>query len=214
MSDWIEWKGGECPVAPTTLVNIRLRADPECDDGPCPAGGLWWDHDGSNVDIIAYRLSTPASAAATGGGVADVQEKLAIMLWHRFAPEHHLEWEGETHKAEYRLVARDALPMLAAAPPPPAQAVPDGWRPKVRPIDWRDMTYKGVEEWIGHCALSQSFTIKDAGGSPEYRFVVRPFLSGATSFPSADAAKDAAQADYEARILSALVTPPAPEAGS
>lgn len=75
---------------------------------------------------------------------------------------------------------------------------------KVKPIDWRDMTYQGVEEWIGHCALSSSFTIKAEGSQPEYRFVVRPFLSGETSFPTVDKAKAAAQADYERRILSAL----------
>lgn len=75
---------------------------------------------------------------------------------------------------------------------------------RVKFINWRDMTYNGVEEWVGHCALSQSFSIKDEGSQPEYRFVVRPFLSDRTSFPTAEEAKAAAQADYVRRILSAL----------
>lgn len=29
-------------------------------------------------------------------------EKGAIVLWHRFAPDSTIEWEWETHKAEYR----------------------------------------------------------------------------------------------------------------
>ena len=36
------------------------------------------------------------------------KEKAAIALWHRFAPGSQLEWEDETHKAEYR-AAVDAV---------------------------------------------------------------------------------------------------------
>jgi hypothetical protein len=82
----------------------------------------------------------------------------------------------------------------------------------VKLIVWRDMTCNGVEEWVGHCALSQSFTIRDESElseQPEYRFVVRPFLSPRTSFPTAAEAKAAAQADYERRILSAIEPAPA-----
>ena len=85
--------------------------------------------------------------------------------------------------------------------------VTSGAEVAVKQIDWRDMTYKGVEEWVGHCALSQSFTIKDEGEDRlPYRFTVRPFLSGVTSFPTADEAKAAAQSDFETRIRSALVS--------
>jgi len=77
---------------------------------------------------------------------------------------------------------------------------------RVKAIDWRDMTYNGVEEWLGHCALSQSFIVKDegTGEGDEFRFVVRPFLADRTSFPTVEAAKAAAQADYNARIRSAI----------
>lgn len=37
-----------------------------------------------------------------------MRETVAILLWHRFAPNHHMEWEEETHKAEY-LDAADAV---------------------------------------------------------------------------------------------------------
>ena len=37
-----------------------------------------------------------------------MRETIAILLWHRFAPESHMEWEGETYKAEY-LDAADAV---------------------------------------------------------------------------------------------------------
>lgn len=37
------------------------------------------------------------------------REKAAIILWHRFAPGHHAEWESEPHKAEYREAAAAVL---------------------------------------------------------------------------------------------------------
>lgn len=61
MTDWIEWKGGECPVAPYAEVCIRMRDGEEstCSDY---ASSLRWDHTGSVGDIIAYRLHNPAAA--------------------------------------------------------------------------------------------------------------------------------------------------------
>lgn len=64
-SEWIEWAGGECPVAGDTLVNIRLRCGDE--NGAMradfwSAGATdWWRHDpspvsGNRYDIIAYRV--------------------------------------------------------------------------------------------------------------------------------------------------------------
>lgn len=41
-----------------------------------------------------------------------VLEQLAILLWHRFAPDDHIEWEDETHKAEYRDVAEAAIALM------------------------------------------------------------------------------------------------------
>jgi hypothetical protein len=33
------------------------------------------------------------------------KERVAQMLWHRFAHDHRMEWEDETHKADYRSAA-------------------------------------------------------------------------------------------------------------
>jgi len=64
--DWIEWKGGECPVPPETLVAIILRSGTVCGD-KFPLTALHWDdcdsdepsnwlHTGAADDIIAYRI--------------------------------------------------------------------------------------------------------------------------------------------------------------
>ncbi len=65
MSDWIEWKGGECPVVGTTDVHVRMRSDGEIPTGAsavsCPACILDW-HRGPtprDSDIIAYRVVSP-----------------------------------------------------------------------------------------------------------------------------------------------------------
>ena len=58
MGDWIEWKGGECPVPPDTRVEVRFRSgasDPHCN------AGLWdWKWMGRDLedtyDIVAYRV--------------------------------------------------------------------------------------------------------------------------------------------------------------
>ena len=62
MADWIEWKGGECPVPPGTIVQIqyadetrerasktsRVRADRFLDS---------WRHEHPHsLNIIAYRV--------------------------------------------------------------------------------------------------------------------------------------------------------------
>jgi hypothetical protein len=55
---WIAWNGGACPVAPTTLVEIRLRDGTV--SGPIRAGVPTWRHApyaGAQFDIIAYRLA-------------------------------------------------------------------------------------------------------------------------------------------------------------
>ena len=69
MSDWIEWKGGECPVPPDTIVKIRTRRGTFAN---MTAGYLEWRHradiphismawSGSEQsDIVAYRVLSEA----------------------------------------------------------------------------------------------------------------------------------------------------------
>jgi len=52
--DWIEWKGGNCPVPLKTLVDVRRASGSE---GRYEAS-VWdgWTKTGHSSDIIAYRL--------------------------------------------------------------------------------------------------------------------------------------------------------------
>ncbi len=52
---WIEWHGGERPVAIESMVDVKLRRGTHSFSGPARA--LYWDHTGSSGDIIAYRLA-------------------------------------------------------------------------------------------------------------------------------------------------------------
>lgn len=52
-SDWIEWKGGDCPVDLNAEVATKLR------DGEwfvTRAGRMDWRHLNDDSDIIAYRI--------------------------------------------------------------------------------------------------------------------------------------------------------------
>ena len=53
---WIKWDGGECPVPPKTLVEVKLRSGTVM--GPGRAFGYRWNHLGNRTDIIAYRTVT------------------------------------------------------------------------------------------------------------------------------------------------------------
>lgn len=54
MAEWIEWGGGECPVADGTVVGIEFRngvrsyAD--------KASDYYWEDDGDGFSIIRYRV--------------------------------------------------------------------------------------------------------------------------------------------------------------
>lgn len=51
---WIEWRGGECPIAhPRQEVEYLTRLGNE---HITPAGDLRWYHEGKGGDIIAYRV--------------------------------------------------------------------------------------------------------------------------------------------------------------
>lgn len=55
-NDWIDWHGGEQPVADLTRVNAWFRND----GWPCAdrvlAKDYYWKHDGDVFDIIKYRI--------------------------------------------------------------------------------------------------------------------------------------------------------------
>lgn len=66
--DWIEWKGGECPVDGDAKVDIRMRFNLELPR--THARFLNWEHGsamgGTAGDIIAYRLSSPSAEVRPG----------------------------------------------------------------------------------------------------------------------------------------------------
>ena len=47
------------------------------------------------------QVTERAIAEVARRRAADPRLYMAIRLWHRFAPEHHMDWEEESHKAEY-----------------------------------------------------------------------------------------------------------------
>ena len=56
---WIKWHGGECPVPPDTMVEMKFRRGaPEREER---AGRYFWNHEGEDDeddDIVEYRTVT------------------------------------------------------------------------------------------------------------------------------------------------------------
>lgn len=85
---WIEWGGGACPVEEGTLVDVKYR---DGDDFPdalgVPAlsgygtGSAFWELDGYNNDIIAYRLHKPQEAEQAKSELNDCIEQDAATEW-------------------------------------------------------------------------------------------------------------------------------------
>ena len=55
---WIEWKGGECPVEPSTKISVRYRNGGEFHRN-ITASSQRWSNNGWTADIIAYRPHKP-----------------------------------------------------------------------------------------------------------------------------------------------------------
>ena len=68
MSDWIEWKGGECPVPPGTKVDVKFRSGNVYDGEN--AASYSWRHCGVRSDIVAYRVVGEQPAPKNDGGPA------------------------------------------------------------------------------------------------------------------------------------------------
>lgn len=54
-NEFIDWHGGECPVATDMLVQVLLQGRPEA-TAPKKAGSFNWQRVNYNGDIIAYRV--------------------------------------------------------------------------------------------------------------------------------------------------------------
>lgn len=76
MSDWIEWKGGACPVDGDTKVWLKFHGGGVDCTGPL-ARLFDWCHDGGPSDIIAYRLAEPEKAKPTGHPYAELMAQYA-----------------------------------------------------------------------------------------------------------------------------------------
>ena len=57
---WIKWHGGECPVPPDTLVEVKLRCGHIC-YGPRRAGDYFWEHEYGETDIFSYQVAIEQS---------------------------------------------------------------------------------------------------------------------------------------------------------
>lgn len=61
VSEWVEWKGGECPVPPRTLVQVQCEFESFKDEDQAPRFAKAWDWQYDDIcdgvmNIVAYRV--------------------------------------------------------------------------------------------------------------------------------------------------------------
>lgn len=82
MSEWIQWNGGECPVDPDTMVAVKVRgSSSEWPNEIC--GNLYWDHNGSGGDILAYRVVSKPKAEQPKNTAQSILRRAADLIEQR-----------------------------------------------------------------------------------------------------------------------------------
>lgn len=144
MSDWIEWKGGECPVPPDTRVQVRFVSDfwgtTHAEDA---ARKFSWARPSLNVYgfIAAYRVVSEEPKAETGvwikwsGGERPVPHDTLVEVRYRGGKENvgvaaRWDWDWDygwnwrlhpdgppTDIVEYRVVPQNPVPDMVNSPP-------------------------------------------------------------------------------------------------
>lgn len=119
-----------CPFCGGSALVIRCPPErdgqetlhrPQCDSCGADCGGC-------NTPSEAIALWNRRTAAPTPPSTAAGEriEVIAEVLWHRFAPSHHMTWEEEPEKAIYRDAALSAFAALATPPAQVGESYPDG----------------------------------------------------------------------------------------
>lgn len=77
MGEWIEWKGGNCPVGPNTQVYVRFQLAPHErvpveTERPQRAKNFFWNHNfhkgkPTEGNITAYRIFDPHAPSSPSG---------------------------------------------------------------------------------------------------------------------------------------------------
>lgn len=75
MSDWIEWNGGDCPVAADDLLDVCFK-DGTMREGVPAKMVLWnWASTEAGLDITAYRLHAPDAPKTNSDPLKTKQER-------------------------------------------------------------------------------------------------------------------------------------------
>ena len=111
---WMPWSGGENPV-PGQMVECKGRYDSFW--GATASKDLRWIHIGKPSDIIAFRLSRPASEQPVEAIGVEREEIEAAVLKAVFLGFEHGECEKEWEPDHGKEIARAATDRILAAPP-------------------------------------------------------------------------------------------------
>ena len=101
--EWTPWTGGPRPHPPATYVRVRYRDGTE-DEGQSAFARWWHDEAEPERDIIAFRLSRPASDVA-GGVEREAVEVVEDAIYRHVGEDHRGDLYGTKDAAEDILAA-------------------------------------------------------------------------------------------------------------
>jgi len=109
-NNWIEWNGGECPVADGVKVGIRFRNGGKAKN--LNGFELRWDYKGTDGDIIAYRIceqkQSPEDAQAEDEEFARIAKESIVTKQERYLQEDGKDlidkWAERYNQEEFRLI--------------------------------------------------------------------------------------------------------------
>ena len=147
--EWTPWTGGPRPHPPATYVRVRYRDGTE-DEGQSAFARWWHDEAEPERDIIAFRLSRPASeqpVEAIGAG----REEIARVIRDR-AQIGGTDWQRNARGADIN--AEELADLIAALPPASPARTPMGEPQvlkgvgKINGDGWKDTTSIGEVVYV------------------------------------------------------------------
>jgi len=181
-------------------AGLRERQEPTMTDTPVP----------EDVRKLAQLFATKTAMAEP----AEVVENFIVaILADREKRGEPVAWQGVNESGwldltDDRSVAdqwvADGIPIipLYAAPPAPAQPV------AIKPLEWVKSKNSDVGHWHADTSAFECYEVwAELDGKSRW---YAPYMNAGVTVENLEAAKAAAQADYEARIRSALLDPVKP----
>jgi hypothetical protein len=120
-SEWIEWKGGECPIPGVREWRYRFSDGLEGTARHEPAESCIWNHRGGRGDIVAYRVRLTAQNPVPESfrGIVTFVRRNGVWVEDTTESDRDIDI-GDGVDENAAMLARDSAGMVKAVEPVPS----------------------------------------------------------------------------------------------